>query len=298
MSKKTISRTTHYDGLYKEESSHLYDYIFCEEIQTRSKDFQWEIASHFHSQLYQFFIAEKGNAEFLTNELKYELKAPFLCFIPPNCSHGFRFSEDVQGNIFTFSNFYVDTLRSIPAYKEILDIKEIQINSNIDKQNFQSLLEIFTKIHTEIFNQKRHITEALQFEIALLFIKISRIQVYDQLRQENNDQNLDLFKKFTDRIKHYQSPFIPIQQYADDINISAGHLNRICRKAKDKSALQVIHDYIIQQAKIYLHHTTYSINEVAYQLGINDPSYFIRLFKKQTGLTPGQFREESFLKKK
>ena len=166
MNTNQSSRTIHYDGLYKEESSHLYDYIFSEDIQTRSKDFQWEIASHFHSRLYQFFLAEKGTAKFRTDDLTFELEAPFFVFIPPNCDHGFQFSELIQGNLFTFSSFYTESLRSLSAYADLMSSKEIQWASRLLTKSFEELLNISQRAHNEIFSENEYKTEALQLTIA------------------------------------------------------------------------------------------------------------------------------------
>jgi AraC family transcriptional regulator, transcriptional activator of pobA len=82
-----------------------------------------------------------------------------------------------------------------------------------------------------------------------------------------------------------------IEEYAKELNITAVHLNRICQSIVQKSALQIVQDYLINEAKKYLLNTSYSVSEVSYFLNFKDPAYFTRLFKKQTGVSPSDFRK-------
>jgi len=78
--------------------------------------------------------------------------------------------------------------------------------------------------------------------------------------------------------------------YADSLNISLKHLNRICNEMLKKTTTQVITDRIILEAKRMLMNKDLTINEVATKLGYDDYSYFVRLFKKTTTMTPKAFR--------
>ncbi|MFX5756507.1 helix-turn-helix domain-containing protein, partial [Acinetobacter baumannii] len=70
------------------------------------------------------------------------------------------------------------------------------------------------------------------------------------------------------------------------------HLNRICNEVRGKSALSIIQEHLIEQAKTYLLHTSYSVSEIAYLLNFEYPNYFARLFKKLNGVSPREFRNK------
>jgi AraC family transcriptional activator of pobA len=57
--------------------------------------------------------------------------------------------------------------------------------------------------------------------------------------------------------------------------------------------LQVVHEFLIVEAKKYLKHTDYSISEIAYRLNFEDPAYFSRFFSKQTATSPKEYRGKS-----
>ena len=75
--------------------------------------------------------------------------------------------------------------------------------------------------------------------------------------------------------------------------MTAAHLNALCRQTVGKSALELIHERMILEAKRNLVYTSMSISEVSYAIGFSDPAYFTRFFKRQVGLSPKEFRKRA-----
>jgi AraC-like DNA-binding protein len=75
------------------------------------------------------------------------------------------------------------------------------------------------------------------------------------------------------------------------MNISPNYLNQICKKIVGKTASQLLYERLLVEAQRLLTHTTQSVKEIGYLLGFDDPSYFVRFFRKQAGQTPAEFRE-------
>jgi YesN/AraC family two-component response regulator len=72
--------------------------------------------------------------------------------------------------------------------------------------------------------------------------------------------------------------------------MSSYQLNLITKTSVGKTVLHLINEQIVLEAKRYLLATTNQVKEIADQLGYEDPSYFIRFFKKHTGHSPDTFR--------
>jgi AraC family transcriptional regulator, transcriptional activator of pobA len=83
-----------------------------------------------------------------------------------------------------------------------------------------------------------------------------------------------------------------VTDYAAMLYITPNHLNKTLKAITGKSPTAWIDDTLVLEAKVLLHQTALSINEVAAEIGIYDQSYFSRLFKKCTGLTPLAFRKK------
>jgi AraC-like DNA-binding protein len=80
-------------------------------------------------------------------------------------------------------------------------------------------------------------------------------------------------------------------QYAALLNLSTYQLNNTTKTLLGKSASELINDRVILEAKRYLLATSNQIIQIAGHLGYEDASYFVRFFKKHTGLSPEAFRK-------
>jgi AraC family transcriptional regulator, transcriptional activator of pobA len=123
-----------------------------------------------------------------------------------------------------------------------------------------------------------------------LFIYIHRLILNhgNHLIKDTN-QSLQYYRKFMQLVKAADRQKT-IPAYAKELNITAVHLNRICNEVRGKSALSLVQEHLIEQAKNYLLHTSYSISEIAYLLNFEYPNYFARLFKKLNGVSPKAYR--------
>lgn len=83
--------------------------------------------------------------------------------------------------------------------------------------------------------------------------------------------------------------------YAKSLNISITHLRKLVRKHLGTSVREYVLNRSISEAKLLLRLTDVNVNEIAYNLGFEDPNYFTRLFKKYEGMTPGEFRKKGTL---
>lgn len=87
------------------------------------------------------------------------------------------------------------------------------------------------------------------------------------------------------RVKH------PIDFYADRLCVTAGYVSTMVKRHSGMTALQWIDRALVREAKVLLHYTQMPVSEVAETLGFATPSFFIRFFRQQTGITPLQFRK-------
>jgi AraC family transcriptional regulator, transcriptional activator of pobA len=68
------------------------------------------------------------------------------------------------------------------------------------------------------------------------------------------------------------------------------HLNRAVKETTEKTTSQLVAERFLQEAKIMLKHSNWSVSEVAYSLGFNEVSHFNNFFKKHVHLSPLKFR--------
>ena len=83
-----------------------------------------------------------------------------------------------------------------------------------------------------------------------------------------------------------------IASYATECEISENYLSRLVKQSTGRSVGSWINIVRIQRAKRLLSSTPLPVIDIAANIGIEDQSYFSRLFKKETGLTPSAFRKK------
>ncbi|TRX21367.1 helix-turn-helix domain-containing protein [Flavobacterium franklandianum] len=284
-----------YKGLYGDNNQRDFgDFVHHELLATRSKLYDWEINEHLHTDLFQIFMISSGEGVLIQDTKKISLKAPCILLIPTNTFHGFEFQSDVTGEVFTISEQFIETIfKNTPLILlELNKAKQYSFDSN--NFNLNDFIYLKNKIIQAISENNRYKQISLQSLFQLFFIGLHHLDnaVEDQ-KETSNNRTLGYFHAFQKLIKRTLPESKLIKEYAQELRITPVHLNRVCHTLVQKTALQVVHEYGITEAKKYLLYSSYSISEISYLLHFKDPAYFSRLFKKQTGQSPNAFRSNN-----
>ena len=131
--------------------------------------------------------------------------------------------------------------------------------------------------------------EILRLLLKVLLLKLERVKRTGGAGQMNAEWlvRFDQFREYLAR--HYRSTR-KVGDYADMLRLSAKHLNTICRSVTGTSAKQCIDDFVVLEAQRVLATSADSVQELAFSFGFDEPTNFIKYFKKQIGMTPAQFR--------
>jgi len=92
--------------------------------------------------------------------------------------------------------------------------------------------------------------------------------------------------------EHYSDSDLSLNSVSEYLGIHSTYLSRLFNDAGNKSFTTVLNEYRIETAQQLLHLTTQSVADIGFKTGFNSAQNFIRVFKKHTGMTPGQYREQ------
>jgi AraC family transcriptional activator of pobA len=267
------------------------DWIHCETIQARSRLHNYRILPHRHEKLFQILYLAGGTAEILIDGQSTELTAPSIVALPPLTVHGYTFSSDVEGTVLTlFESRLFQILTVMDGVRETFRSPQlVRLHDHADEA--RTLASDIASVATEFFGRRFGRLETVEARLRLILIALHRLQGVEQGdgygHGQRSRRHALRFQELVDReFRHHQ----PIDAYARRLGLTAPHLNRICREHLGDTALGVVHQRIILEAKRYLTFTTLSAKEIALALAFDDPAYFARFFKQKTGLPPLAFR--------
>jgi AraC-like DNA-binding protein len=157
---------------------------------------------------------------------------------------------------------------------------------------FERLNALLSDVFEEYTNKDDGYADAIKATLEIFFINyIRQSKSPDSINPATNAYIQERFEEFTELVERNFKTHKQVSHYADLMNLSSYQLNEITKTTIGKTASLMIDEYIILEAKRYLLATASQIKEIADHLGYEDPSYFIRFFRKHTGLSPDAFRK-------
>ncbi|PKL99440.1 MAG: AraC family transcriptional regulator, partial [Gammaproteobacteria bacterium HGW-Gammaproteobacteria-7] len=200
--------------------------------------------------------------------------------------HGFRFSRDVQGHVLSLALPLVEQLGAV------LDSPPLARAACYPAAEQRRYLDaLFDSIAEEYSTQQPGRELMLQSLISALLVWVGRrSQALAHAETQGQDRGREHLQRFTRLLESHFREHRPIEQYASELGISAAHLNALCRRLAGQSALQLINQRLLLEAKRSLVYTAMTINQVSDSLGFSEPAYFSRFFKRGSGLSPKAFR--------
>jgi len=282
-----------FKGIYGDNSIDMVrDIIHITPMEITGKRHEWYIKPHVHNDLFQIFVVESGTLELIINDESQIVESVSFFSIPKNISHGLRMNADTKGWVISLYDKSLETMLQFDT--DIINtIDKIHI-SKLDEEDklINNALTTIRKCIDEYYSDLPGKQHALQYLVGMMLLRLYRIFVTSSAIHLSDNKNEIYYRRFVQLIKEMKSFKVSVEEYATRLNISSGHLNRICKDVCGLSPKDVITNFFIDEAKIYLRNFEMSIAEISYVLDIEDPAYFTRLFKKRTELTPKQFRRQ------
>ncbi len=204
------------------------------------------------------------------------------------------YSPDLQGYYFRFEDTFLeqaylrDSLeKELEFISSFLFRYPLRLTARIAEQlvsNCSRMIQLHQDIQPDPILIHAYLAASI-FELKKLMSE-SHLNLYPSKAFLTTKRYNDLLAAFADRERS-------IDFYARQLEITPNHLNKSVKAATGRTAISLLNEMSILDAKMRLNHTNQTISEIAFQLGFEDQSYFSRFFKKATGLTPSEYRKEN-----
>ena len=141
-----------------------------------------------------------------------------------------------------------------------------------------------------IIEQKNDRKDSTEIEISLLKAIVLKLAETWSPASTKPDRQSEITMVFKELLYENFINRRDLSFYADSLAVSENYLNRCVNHATNKPPKQHINELLISHSKMLLQDLSKDISEVAFELNFSDPSYFGRLFKRLTKLTPTEYR--------
>ena len=248
---------------------------------------------HTHT-FYQIIWFQLGKGKHYADFNEYEVNENTIFFIPKGQVHYFD-DKDYNGYIIHFNESFIandENYTNIFLKHNIFDSFEKEPMFQVKEDDIKELHNIIMKMQSEMWtpNQFAH-KEYLKLLLHLFLIVVQRFGIRKDCNNlsVNNPAHI-LFVKFRQLLETNYHKIHTVTEYADLLNVSGKTLTNRTKAISHQTPLEIINERIILEAKRLLAYSDKNVNEIGFELGFEDPSYFVKFFKKHTSKGPTDFR--------
>lgn len=252
-----------------------------------------EHAHDFYSVI--LFTGGKGSIR-ISDEL-FEIKPQTICLIAPLQMHSFEGIKDAEGIIFFFhQDFYVEEfsiirLLNLFSYTSPTATNLFNPCLALSDTEYEPVMSITESVRREYdaYTPSNNSAVIIRSQLNILILKLT--EFYESKSGKSNSNDSIIIHSLSHLIDSY---FIREQKlgfYTSAFNISESQLNDICNRHFNCSLKKILQNRLMQEARKLLLSSELSVSEIAFKLNFEDNSYFNKVFKSKTGLTPKKFRD-------
>jgi len=214
-----------------------------------------------------------------------------VIFINKNQVHYFCPNSSNQGFLYHFNDFFVERFNadlmkrfSYSVFNEMGAPFVSLSEADVEK------MEAITRLIENELHTKDHFyrEQVFSFFQTLLF-QIERLKKKQGDLEVGTNADYDLALSFKKLIGENMSGFPGIDELSSMLNVNSKKLTSVCRQYLSDTPANIIRQSKILEAKRMLANRKVTIQEVAYAIGFDQPTYFTKYFKKATGITPKEF---------
>ncbi|MFD2574367.1 helix-turn-helix domain-containing protein [Spirosoma soli] len=202
-------------------------------------------------------------------------------------------SADATGYYALFDADYVlTTLKNPHALDELSFLRtDAHPIVSVDANTTHDWLAQLARIE-RAFQSKRPDRQAYSSSLLYAFLLDVQQQYGEQSQIRLLSTSAQLTARFKQLLTHHILSKRSVSEYADLLAVTPNHLNKCVKETTGRPASVLIADMLILEAKVLLGQPELTVSEVAFRLRVDDLSYFARFFKKHTGFSPTEFRQQ------
>lgn len=253
-----------------------------------AKDMVQPLHRHDH---YFLLVLEQGKGSHACDFRSHELTPRTIYCMRPRQVHRLELKVGANGYFIQFKPEFLAT--GDPSVQHVLRRAGRMEVFQADPDHFTALLHLLDRIARECASGKEGHVPIVRAYFNAFLAELVLGAGASTAADEKSSYTRDRLEELLELIEAHVHSTKEVSAYAELMHLSTYQLNAIAKAGRGRTCSELITDQLLLEAKRYLLATTDQVNQVADRLGYDDPSYFIRFFRKHTGLTPEAFRQRS-----
>ena len=267
-------------------------FIHIENVGDRQALHGGRVEPHRHPHLHQLSLWRNGDGVYHIEDNSHFLKGTMLSWIPSSTVHGFAIGGACDAAVISVSDeFLRDQLAGILPATGAMNWREPAIVP-VGDEAIGELAALFDSMGAEYAHPASHRSEALSAWAKLIFIAFARLGESHRLAIESPPESWLLFRRFRSLLDRQGNGARTVAGIAEELATTPYLLNKAVRGATGLGPAAVMRQHTVLEAKRLLLFTELKVAHVAFTLGFDDPAHFGRLFRRETGLSPAQWRKD------
>ena len=260
----------------------------------RNKEYPHKTEQAHRHAYYEICIFINGAGTHMIDFKNFPIKSTSIHFLTPGQVHLISREENYHGFLIVFSrDFYSlglqdeDLLMTLPFFNN----NTTEPILNLTKEEFDELLDIIEHLRKDYKRDSEIREDVLRSYLHIFLLKCRYF--FNKIYFDTNivkDPTFLVVNKFRSLVEQNFKEIHMVKEYADLLNESPAHLNKIVKSITGENAGEFIIKRIVLEAKRLLIYTDLSNKEISFKMNYDDPSYFSRLFRKKVGESPSEFR--------
>ncbi|MFY0631733.1 MAG: helix-turn-helix domain-containing protein [Flavobacteriaceae bacterium] len=243
---------------------------------------------------YMLVFYTEGETEHLVDFVWHKVKKNTLFYLTKGQINAFKFNRNIKGHLIIFTeDYFKSQLNKLPKNAVIRLFTSHLFSPKIQIPESSNVPEYINLLNDEFYKEKNEFNKSniINSLYTVIFSKLEQLKKHQTFYLKES-QKLEAFLNFKSLIDQHFTESRNADFYAQKMNITYKHLNTICKEIVDITAKQFIDEFIILEAKRKLINSEIKSTELAYSLGFEEPTNFVKYFKKHTRLTPNSFKKQ------
>lgn len=238
---------------------------------------------------HELFFFAAGSGTHMIDLEQFPVTAPSMHVVAPGQVHQLQRSADMRGLVVMFGPD-AHLGQGHAARTELFASAHGPGAFALNDDRLREAEALVHLMESELGRSTGPVAEIVEGYLGILLIKCAFWARAARPADATHEATADVVRRFIDLVERGYLTERQVNHYADQLAVSADHLNELVKARMDRTASKVIQDRLFLEAKRLLLHAEMSIKEVGYALNMSDPAYFTRWFSKMDGRAPADYR--------